>query len=298
MDQGVEMTDASSPGARATVRPVVYSIDAGLPFVDTLARGLVERFGKAPADLSRVTVLLPTRRAVRALREAFLRASGGEPMLLPLMRPIGDVEEEELAIETAAGIADGADSALSIPSAVPELKRQLLLANLILKWGKRRGAGTGNAAQAATGDTAQAGRLAAELARLLDQVQTERLSFDALGGLVPEDYARHWQLTLDFLRILSEHWPAILAERGIAGAGMIFRGTRAACAPSADGKRAMLTAENIAALRRAAYRSQNRRADGPWAVGGLLYADRYGTGAGALPRRGPQVFEGAARGGG
>ena len=28
----------------------------------------------------------------------------------------------------------------------------------------------------------------------------------------------------------------------------------------------MLTPENIAALRRAAYRSQNRRADGPWAV--------------------------------
>lgn len=92
--------------------------------------------------------------------------------------------------------------------------------------------------------------------------------------------------------------PAILAERGIAGAGMIFRGTRAACAPSADGKRAMLTAENIAALRRAAYRSQNRRADGAWAVGGLLYGDRYRTGAGALPRRGPQVFEGAARAGG
>ena len=59
----------------------------------------------------------------------------------------------------------------------------------------------------------------------------------------------------------------------------------------------MLTAENIAALRRAAYRSQNRRADGAWAVGGLLYADRYGTGAGALPRRGPQVFEGAGGGG-
>lgn len=200
------MADAQVPGARATARPVVYSIDAGLPFVDTLARGLTDRFGKGPADLSRVTVLLPTRRAVRALREAFLRASGGEPMLLPLMRPIGDVEEEELAIEIAAGLAGGADSTLSIPSAMPELKRQLLLANLILTWGKQRGVGPG--------DAAQAGRLAAELARLLDQVQTERLSFDALTGLVPEDYARHWQLTLDFLRILSEHWPSILAERG------------------------------------------------------------------------------------
>ncbi len=198
------MADAQPPGVSA--RPTVYSIDAGLSFVDTLARGLADRFGKSPADLSRVTVLLPTRRAVRALREAFLRAGGGAPMLLPQMRPLGDVEDEELAIETAAGPAGDAVSALSIPSAVPELQRQLLLANLILTWGKQRGDGPG--------DAAQAGRLAAELARLLDQVQTERLSFDALADLVPEDYARHWQLTLDFLRILSEHWPSILAERG------------------------------------------------------------------------------------
>ena len=199
------MAVVESPGAPGTGRPVVYSIDAGLSFVDTLARGLAARFGARPDDLSRVTVLLPTRRAVRALREAFLRISGGTPMLLPLMRPIGDVEEEELAIETAAGIAGESSSTLSILSAVPDLKRQLLLANLILTWGNERDEGPQDAAQAA--------RLAAELARLLDQVQTERLSFDALVDLVPEDYARHWQLTLDFLRILSEHWPKILDER-------------------------------------------------------------------------------------
>src|SRR5438128_2713636 len=45
-----------------------------------------------PLRLSRMTVLLPTRRAVRALREAFLRLSGegseaGTPLLLPRLLP-------------------------------------------------------------------------------------------------------------------------------------------------------------------------------------------------------------------
>ena len=45
-------------------------------------------------------------------------------------------------------------------------------------------------------------------------MQTEGLGFDRLARLVPEDYAAHWQITLDFLAILTEHWPQILAEQG------------------------------------------------------------------------------------
>ncbi len=58
----------------------------------------------------------------------------------------------------------------------------------------------------------QAARLAEELARLLDSVQIERLSFDGLAGLVPDRYASHWQLTLRFLQVLTRHWPDILAD--------------------------------------------------------------------------------------
>jgi ATP-dependent helicase/nuclease subunit B len=43
-------------------------------------------------------------------------------------------------------------------------------------------------------------------------VQTERLALDALQRLVPDAYARHWQITLQFLTILTEHWPRILAD--------------------------------------------------------------------------------------
>ena len=56
--------------------------------------------GGDPLRLSRITVLLPTRRAARSLREAFLRltgeAAGGAPLLLPRMRPIGDLDADEL----------------------------------------------------------------------------------------------------------------------------------------------------------------------------------------------------------
>ena len=32
---------------------------------------------------------------------------------------------------------------------------------------------------------------------------------------MPEEFAQHWQITLDFLLILSEHWPKILEENGV-----------------------------------------------------------------------------------
>jgi ATP-dependent helicase/nuclease subunit B len=35
-----------------------------------------------------------------------------------------------------------------------------------------------------------------------------------LTGLVPDDHARYWQITLDFLKIVQEAWPAHLAEQG------------------------------------------------------------------------------------
>jgi len=60
----------------------------------------------------------------------------------------------------------------------------------------------------------QAAMLAIELARLIDRVRTERLSFDRLADIVPEEHAQHWQETLEFLTIVTENWPRILAEEG------------------------------------------------------------------------------------
>src|ERR1700680_951041 len=87
----------------------VYTIAPDRPFLATLAGGLMSMSAGDPLLLPRGTVLLPTRRAARSLREAFLRVTSdgreaGTPLLLPRMRPVGDLDSDELSmVEEAAG---------------------------------------------------------------------------------------------------------------------------------------------------------------------------------------------------
>jgi ATP-dependent helicase/nuclease subunit B len=178
----------------------VFTIPAGEPFVDRLAAGILAG-AAAPEALPRMTVLLPTRRACRALREAFLRAGDGRPLLLPRLSPIGDIDDDELVLAAAAsGGAPPADA--DLPPPIPALRRTLLLARLVAR---QRGASLA---------PDQAVWLAGELARLLDEVETERLAFARLAEIVPEEFAGHWQQTLKFLEIVTANWPSILAEEG------------------------------------------------------------------------------------
>ncbi|HEY9547897.1 MAG TPA: double-strand break repair protein AddB, partial [Kiloniellaceae bacterium] len=185
--------------------PAVFTIPAGQSFVDALAAGLLRRTAEGPEALAAATVLLPTRRACRSLQAAFLRASGGVPLLLPRLLPLGDLDPEELLFE-APSFAGAGEAEL--PPAVSAVQRQLLLASCILSHSRALAADLGSAAISED----QAIRLAAELARLIDQVETEGLDFADLEGLVPEDYAEHWQITLEFLRIVTEAWPRILQD--------------------------------------------------------------------------------------
>lgn len=190
--------------------PAVFTIPAGLSFVDALATGLLRRHADSPEGLAAATVLLPTRRACRALQAAFLRASGGAPLLLPRLLPLGDLDPEELLFEVPSFASEGA---ATLPPAVSAVQRQLLLAACILSHSRALSADTGIPVTSED----QAIRLAAELARLLDQVETEGLDFADLAGLVPEDYAAHWQITLDFLQIVTQEWPKILEGLGCVG---------------------------------------------------------------------------------
>ncbi|HUF45901.1 MAG TPA: double-strand break repair protein AddB, partial [Aestuariivirgaceae bacterium] len=91
----------------------VFTVPPGVPFLAALARAILA--GKFPApdisppdplSLTRWTILLPTRRAARRLIDAFLDEGGGEARLLPRIRALGDVEEEDfLFAEAEAGLA-------------------------------------------------------------------------------------------------------------------------------------------------------------------------------------------------
>ncbi len=178
-----------------TSRPNVFTIPPGESFSDRLASGLLRRHGGDPLALGRLTLLLPTRRSIRSVREAFLRQTEGRAMLLPRMQAVGDVDEEELLFDPLQG-----PELLSRPPAISEMRRQLLLLHLI--------------ARNRDIDPAQAAPLARELAQLLDRLQTEAVPLAALEDLVPEDLAAHWQETLAFLNLLAEPWQDLLAAEG------------------------------------------------------------------------------------
>lgn len=183
----------------------VYTISPGVPFVDALANGILARCSGDPLALADVTVLLPTRRACRALQDGFLRQSNGAALLLPKMVPLGDVEDEA-GLSSEGGIDSGLPDALDLPPAISDLQRCLAIAAQIL-----RADGTGPEYQT----PASATELARALASLLDQVQTEGLSFDRLDTLVEKEFAAHWEITLEFLRLLTRDWPPVLEQLGM-----------------------------------------------------------------------------------
>lgn len=202
----------------------VYSIAPDMPFLEQLASAILNgdlpvtgASAPDPLDLPRWTILLPTRRAVRALTEAFVKVSGGTSLLLPRIRPIGDVDEDEMLLSPQASLGGTPALELDLPPAIGSLERRLVLSGLILKWSaalRQRNMASGDISApifpAAT--PAQASLWAKELASLMDSAETEGVDLRALKGLVGEDYAAHWQLTLDFLAIVTEHWPVHLAE--------------------------------------------------------------------------------------
>src|SRR5580704_18601493 len=118
--------------------PHVYTIPPDRSFLTTLAGGLVAQSGGEPLLLPRMTVLLPTRRAVRSLRDAFLRITQGEkhagaPLLLPRMRAIGDLDSDELSL------SDVGSEDLAVPPPIPELRRRFRLPRLVLRWAEAGG---------------------------------------------------------------------------------------------------------------------------------------------------------------
>ena len=183
----------------------VYNIPAQTPFIEALASGLLARAGSGPFELADFTILLPTRRAIRSLRDAFMCQSEGAPMLLPRMLPLGDLDEEELFINDweGTGIKFGDGIEVELPDAISSTHRQLMLAKRIM------------AMEDGQINIEQAVQLAGELGRLLDQVQTEQLDFTNLNSLVPDEYAEHWQVTINFLEVVTKFWPSILEEKGL-----------------------------------------------------------------------------------
>ncbi len=179
------------------LHPECYTVPASKPFAKTLSAWVLESYGHEATFLPEILILLPNRRACRSLREAFLEQSEGKPLLLPRIQPIGDLTEEVAFSDI--------EELRTIPASMPAERRHMLLIRLITQFEKHF-------------SIDQASELARQLISFMDEMARENVNFDNIEKLVPEELAAHWQQTLDFLKIISLHWPRILEEEGVIDA--------------------------------------------------------------------------------
>ncbi|MDB2499066.1 double-strand break repair protein AddB [Alphaproteobacteria bacterium] len=181
--------------------PSVYSIDAGMPFARELAVGIV-KLADSPERLARGLVLLPSRRAARALQAAFLDGVEGVPMLLPRMLPVGDFGNDD---DGRLSPFLGDDASSDLPPPISKIRRQICLAKLVRHFPL--------GGQYPT--QPQAMRLAESLGQLLDQLYNADATVGQLRDLLPDQFSAHWQDILTLLGILIDRWPDILAQEGL-----------------------------------------------------------------------------------
>ena len=188
--------------------PNVYSIAAHRGFADALVAGLVPRYGTDDLGLARLTLLLPSRRTVRTVTEAFVRHAGERPdggasgLLLPRMAVVGDLDLDE----TLGPLLDPLGAEAIAPACDPT-RRWLRLAHY-LREVEGDGAGQGSALL----------RRAWELGRTMDRLLVEGIApIDLMSEdviAIVGDLAGHWaDNTRTFLKV-QQYWIAELAERG------------------------------------------------------------------------------------
>ncbi len=102
-----------------------FTLPQNASFLRSLAGWIINEYDKT--EYARILILLPNRRSCRALREAFLDITGGEPLLLPRIQPIGEVENE-------AFFADITKLNIGYKQPVDPVRRHFLLMKLIMRF--------------------------------------------------------------------------------------------------------------------------------------------------------------------
>ena len=202
------------------VPPRLFTIPPDVPFLKAMAAAILaggfptEKIAPPEAlDLPKWTIYLPTRRAARALTQAFLELQAGSARLLPRIRSFGDVDEDELAFADPAASDDLAD----LPPAISPLERQFLLARLINDWAQNHQ--DQDLAQSLLQAPGTSLSMAQSLARLMDNFEMEELPFSRLDELFGPEYPEHREALLGLLAILRDDLPRKLEELGLMGQG-------------------------------------------------------------------------------
>lgn len=184
---------------------------AGADLADAVAEAVLRGFPLSIEqaqnyNLAQWTILVPTRRAARHLDDLLFRRAAKGGLVLPQIRPIGDVDEDELQ-----------DIALDldVPEAVSKSARMFLLLTLIDQWATENP--QLELAQDVAKSPSQCIGLATSLAELIDQIETEEVSISIDEKIFGLDLAEHRQSILSLLNVVTEALPQLLLKNKMMG---------------------------------------------------------------------------------
>lgn len=162
-------------------KPRVYALPPGCDFASELVSGLLSRTaGMSPVQIARSEIFLNTRANMRAVVNEFA-ATG--PMLLPRLTLVSGLSYDLRFPD--------------IPGPVARLRRVLELTQAVGKLLE---------ADERFGSRSAAFDLARNLAALMDEMQGEGVSPEALRSLDVSDHSSHWANSLEFISLIEQHW--------------------------------------------------------------------------------------------
>ncbi|MBQ7412712.1 MAG: PD-(D/E)XK nuclease family protein [Alphaproteobacteria bacterium] len=165
------------------IQTVGLSDDLSIQLVDLV----LKKTQANPFEMAKIQIILPTRRACLAVKQAFLQKSRHQSLLLPNLIPLYELD----------------DLSTDIPPALSGLERILILSRLC-------------AQKPNVITTDQSLKMAISLAELLDEFYQFETDTTRLADLVQNPvFAEHWNDTVIFLDIITKEWPKILKEKGM-----------------------------------------------------------------------------------
>ena len=179
--------------------PTLYNMPSGVPFLRSLAYGLTQAHGERLRD---GLILLPTRRAAKALAQAFVRQAyerGEGAALLPRLRPLADVNPDEPPFEPG-------ELAGRVKPSIDPVQRRFEIAQLVARYHER--------VSDLPLDPAAAIHMADPLIEIMDDAALEevRIQDQKEWQRVCKDSAVHFQHAGTLYQIVETFWPERLNE--------------------------------------------------------------------------------------
>lgn len=193
------MTEHFGPSVMKQAGPF-FTIPHTTPFLPSLARGFLA-FIPTLEERAKATVYLPYARAAQAFRKCLAAESTRGSLLLPRIEHLQEIEGESESLE-----AETSDLRVIHP-----FERQSQLTHLI----RRQQIEEAGRTHTEPPSWITAFHLSKALIHLLDQAAIEEIDLEAIHQLVPEEFAAHWQLTLDFLHVILKLWPQQCVSRKV-----------------------------------------------------------------------------------